>query len=257
MKILLSLDEDSWGRSNYLYQLLVYLARDNENDIICKFKSIVSHQGPITSNHPDYNGSTYNLLIEWENGEITKEPLQVIAKDDPVTCAIYAKENGLLDLPGCKQFKRIARLQKKLTRMVSQPKRKSFTNAPKFKNGYKIPRTYKQVMQFDEKNSNTKWQDAIAPELWQINEYETFTDVGHHTKAKIPNGYKNISVHFVFDVKHDGIHKARLSVDGHHTEVPLELSTLESLVNEDSVYFLLRRIKQTRTMVYRHWQCIP
>jgi hypothetical protein len=43
-------------------------------------------------------------------------------------------------------------------------------------------------MRFDEKNGNTKWQDAIALELQQINEYESFTDVGHHTKAKIPNG---------------------------------------------------------------------
>jgi hypothetical protein len=28
--------------------------------------------------------------------------------------------------------------------------------------------------------------------------------------------------HFVFDVKHDGRHKARLVADGHLTEVPLE-----------------------------------
>jgi hypothetical protein len=111
------------------------LARDNDNDIVWKFKHIVSHQGPITSNHPDYNGSTYNLLIEWENWETTKELLQVIAKDDPVTCAIYAKDNGLLDLPGWKQFKSIARRQKKFTRMVSQAKLKSFNNSPKFKNG--------------------------------------------------------------------------------------------------------------------------
>jgi len=34
-------------------------------------------------------------MIEWENGEITSEPLTIIAADDPVTCAIYAKENGL------------------------------------------------------------------------------------------------------------------------------------------------------------------
>jgi hypothetical protein len=59
-------------------------------------------------------------------------------------------------------------------------------------------------------------------ELQQINEYETFTDVGHHTKAKIPNGYKKMRSHFVFDVKHDGGHKARLVADGHLTEVPLE-----------------------------------
>lgn len=35
--------------------------------------------------------------MEWENGEITKEPFAIIAADDPVTCAIYAKEKGLLD----------------------------------------------------------------------------------------------------------------------------------------------------------------
>jgi hypothetical protein len=77
-------------------------------------------------------------------------------------------------------------------------------------------------MHFDEKNSNTKWQDSIALELQKINGYEAFNDVGHHTKAKIPNGYKKIRVHFVFDVKHDGRCKARLVVDGHLTEVPLE-----------------------------------
>ena len=84
----------------------------------------------------------YNLTIEWENGETTNEPLQAIAKDDPVTCAIYAKENGLLDLPGWKQFKSIARREKKFTRMVNQAKLRSFNNAPKFKNGFEIPRTY-------------------------------------------------------------------------------------------------------------------
>jgi hypothetical protein len=182
------------------------LARDNDNNIVSKFKRIVSHQGPITSNHPDYNGSTYSLLIEWET---TKEALQVFAKDDPVTCAIYAKDNGLLDLPSWKQFKSISRLQKKFTRMVNQAKLNSFNNTPKFNNGYEIRGTYEQAMRFDEKNGNTKWQEAIALAYQQINEYETFTDVGHHTKAKIPNGYKKIRVHFAFDVKHDGRHKAR------------------------------------------------
>jgi hypothetical protein len=145
-------------------------------------------------------------LIEWKNGETTKEPLQVIAKDDPVTCAIYAKEHGLLDLPGWKQFMSIAKRQKKFTCMVNQAKLKSYNRAPEFKNGYKIPQTYEQAMRFDEKNGNTKWQDAIALELQQINENETFTDLGHHTKAKI----------------HYGRHKARLVADGHFSEVPLE-----------------------------------
>lgn len=222
IKVLLSLDDDTREEVITYNQLLDYLAKDKDNDIVWKFKRIVSHQGPLTSNHPDYNGSIFNLTIEWENGETTNEPLQVIAKDDPVTCAIYGKDNGLLDLPGWKQFKSIAKRQKKFTRMVNQAKLKSFNNAPKFKNGFEIPRTYEQGVRFDERNGNTKWQDAIELELQQINEYETFKDVGHHTKAQIPNGFKRIRVHFVFDVKHDGRHKARLVADGHLTEVPLE-----------------------------------
>jgi len=47
-------------------------------------------------------------MIEWEIGEITSEPLTIIAADDPVTCTIYAKENGLLDLDRWKRFKGIA-----------------------------------------------------------------------------------------------------------------------------------------------------
>ena len=32
--------------------------------------------------------------LKWETGEITFEPLSIIAADDPVTCAAYAKENN-------------------------------------------------------------------------------------------------------------------------------------------------------------------
>ena len=39
-------------------------------------------------------------MIEWESGEISAEPLVVVAKDDPVAVAIYAKDNDLLDTPG-------------------------------------------------------------------------------------------------------------------------------------------------------------
>ena len=50
--------------------------------------------------------------------------------------------------------------------------------------------------------------------------YEVFDDQGY--KAPIPQGYKKIRVHLVFDVKHDGCHRACLVADGHLTKVPLE-----------------------------------
>jgi len=49
-----------------------------------------------------FKESLYNIMIECENGEITYEPLVVITADDPVICAVYAIEKGLLKLDGWK-----------------------------------------------------------------------------------------------------------------------------------------------------------
>ena len=38
-------------------------------------------------------------MVEWEIREIREEPLSIIAQDDPVTCAAYAKQHNLLHLP--------------------------------------------------------------------------------------------------------------------------------------------------------------
>jgi hypothetical protein len=62
----------------------------------------------------------------------------------------------------------------------------------KFKNAYQVPRNYAKAVRLDERNGNTKWQDVIELELQQINEYETFTDLGHHTLAKVSQEYKKI-----------------------------------------------------------------
>jgi hypothetical protein len=94
-------------------------------------------------------------MVEWENGDITMEPLQIIAKDDPVTCAIYAKDNGLMDTPGWKHFKSIAKRQKKFTRMVNQAKLRSHSTATKFKSGYQVARNYAKAVRLDERNGNS------------------------------------------------------------------------------------------------------
>ena len=51
---------------------------------------------------PNWKLCKYNVLIHWETGEKTYEPLSVLAADGPVTCAIYAKENDLLLIDGWK-----------------------------------------------------------------------------------------------------------------------------------------------------------
>jgi hypothetical protein len=42
------------------------------------------------------------ILVEWENGEIMSEPLNIFGKDDPVTCTVYARKRGLLEEEGWK-----------------------------------------------------------------------------------------------------------------------------------------------------------
>jgi len=64
-------------------------------------------------------------MVKWETGEITSEPLAIIAKDDPATLAQYAYDNNLLDEPGWKQFKKLAKNQKKLLCQVNQPSQAS------------------------------------------------------------------------------------------------------------------------------------
>ena len=85
-------------------------------------------------------------MLEWENGEITRVTLKELAADDPVACAVYAKENNLLDKPGWKQFKKIARRHKKYLRMVNQAKIRSYNNSKKYMFGYEIPRDYKDAV---------------------------------------------------------------------------------------------------------------
>jgi len=159
-------------------------------------------------------------MVEWEDGSTTYEPLATVAADDPVTVALYAKEKGLLDQPGWKRFKWIANREQKLICMVKQAHLKSIRQAICYNYGYQIPRTVKEAYELDKKNGNTFWQDAIALELLLLHEYKTFLDMGMGDCN--PEGYKRIQIHFVFDVKHDGRHKARLVAGDHLTDVPLD-----------------------------------
>ena len=168
-------------------------------------------------------------MVEWETGEITDEPLSLIAADDPVTCAEYAKRHDLLHLGGWKRLKHIAKNQKQLTRAINQSKIRQVRSSAVYQFGILIPKDYKQALQLDEQNGNSKWYDATKLEMGQINEFKVFQD---HGKAKYdpksrkvsnaPNGYLKIMVHLIFVFKHDGRHKARLVAGGHLTPDPIE-----------------------------------
>ena len=96
-------------------QLLEHMGMDQE---LYRFRAIIGHQGPLLASDPDWKGSKYNAQVEWETGEITFEPVSIIAADDPVTCAAYAKENDLLALEGWHRFRSLAKQDTVLARAM-------------------------------------------------------------------------------------------------------------------------------------------
>ena len=186
-----------------------------------KFRRILAHEGPLTHQDENCKGCSYNLPVEWETGEQTTEPLNVVTADDPVTVALCAKENRMLDTDGWKNLRRTARREKALTRLVNQAKLRSFQVAPKFQCGHQAPRNCREAMALDRQNGNNDWKKAISKELEQLEEHETFIDRGPFSQVGVPKGYQLIGTQWVFAIKHDGRHKARLVAMGNPTAVPL------------------------------------
>ena len=196
------------------------------------FKEVLAHQGPLKKSDKDYKGSLYNVKILWDDGSETYEPLEMVIKDDPVTLAAYARKHKLLDQPVWKKLKTLAR------RLVHDPEgvhhlhynvmANKLTTGPIYQFGIEVPRNVKHAYELDKKNGNTKWQDAMRDEINSLLDYSTFEDKG---SIKYLPGYKNIRVHFVFAVKHDLRHKARLVAGGHLTDPSTTDSTYSSVVS--------------------------
>jgi len=162
-----------------------FIEKDATWDRVSTFKKILTHQKakPGDKNH---RGSGTNCLVLWSTREQTWEPsCNCTGKsglwiDDPVTVAIYARDNGLLNEPGWKLpgLKKMAKTQKKLLRLANKAKLNSFRNKPVHMCGFQVPRNHIEAMQLDCMNGNSMWRDAEATELNQIDEHKSFVDKG-------------------------------------------------------------------------------
>ena len=230
IKFKLKINKDQAEEIMSYNQLMDYIQKgtdaEEDPDSLFKFRDIVAHQGPLESTDPSHKGSKYNVMVEWESGEVTYEPLTLISKDDPITCAVYAKKHDLLDTTGWKHLKRYAKTSKRLIRAVKQSRIRQVRASARYQHGFQGPKDYNDAIRLDKENGNTYWQDAMDLELTQIHEYKVFKDTGkaqfHNGKVVTPDGFQKIRVHFVYAVKHDGRFKARLVADGHLTKEPAE-----------------------------------
>jgi len=206
--------------------IIDFIEQDQTWGGVWKFRKILGHKKCTTKERKEFH-CTWKVLVEWESGEITWQPLHNKDKwgvydTDPVTVAIYARENNLLKTPGWKLplIKKCAKTQQRMIRMAHQAKLHSYRTKPVYMYGVQVPRNYEQAIQMDKENGNTLWQDAVDKELAQIDEYETFEDKG--TDFKPGADWKKITVHLVFAVKHGGRRKARLVAGGHLTDTPVD-----------------------------------
>jgi hypothetical protein len=140
-KFPISINDDQYEEVITYNELMDFIQKNEENDTIdWHLWHIVRHQGPLLHSNPNYNGSKFNVMVEWENGEIMTESLSVIATNYPIMCAIYAKEYDLLDTKGWKCFRNLAKREKNFVWQVKQAKLCSYHSAPKYKFSYQIQR---------------------------------------------------------------------------------------------------------------------
>ena len=219
---------------NAILDQLEKQARDEqdlgEDELFYSFLSIEDHrQNPATKQ--------WDIRAKWEDRTETWEPLAEFWRNDPMTVAVYAKEHDLLETPGWKRFCPYVKNQKKVNQMTKQSILCSMRQAIRYRFGVRVPKTPREAMELNAKNGNSLWRDAIKKELDQLNEYGTFSSQGKG--MRVPNGHQLIKVHFVFDVKHDLRHKARLVAGGHMTTVP-----------KDTTYSSVASLRSMRLMMF-------
>ena len=74
----------------------------------------------------------------------------------------------------------------------------------KYKFGVQVPRGKKQALQFDKENNNTLWGDAMAEEIKQLLDFETFQILLKGQKDwPDKDKYQYVPLHFIFNVKFD------------------------------------------------------
>jgi hypothetical protein len=72
VKLLLTIPNEKIEEIVAYNEVLDYINDQDQTekaDQLWKFRAITAHQGPLAQTDPNYKGSSYNVLVEWETGE--------------------------------------------------------------------------------------------------------------------------------------------------------------------------------------------
>ena len=227
--VITAINKNTYGINDYQTELL---ANDNNNELF-NIEKILDHK--LKNNRP-------MLKVKWHNDTIpTWETLATIKRDDPLLTAEYIYEHKLQEkIWQLKWARRLIykvkstqkRLQENIDIQNRQSKRMQKEHNIMF--GVKIPNKIEECFEFDKINGNNLWTEAIRKEIAVMIQYQVFevhTDINHFPKE---DGWQFAKLIWVFAVKHDGRHKARLCIGG-HTTIADEYDTYASTVKPENV----------------------
>ena len=86
---------------------------------------------------------------------------------------------------------------------------------PKKIHRFLIPRSARHSLELDTVHGNHKWRDAMAKEIGTMRDFKVFEPIHKDKILTRKDGWQYAPLHWVFAVKHDLRHKARLVIEGH------------------------------------------
>ena len=159
---------------------------------------------------------TFRLRVGWQYHEPCWVDGDALRVQCPHLIIDYVRRNKYENL---RDFKWVKDLSDDDEERIVRAFATNVQQGPKYKFGELVPRSVAHAFAIDQQNNNTEWQDAIATELKQINDYKTFRLL---QKGEKLSDFQGIPYHLVFDVKFDLRKKARLVAGGNKTTPPKE-----------------------------------
>ena len=231
----------------------IYAQTDSEGIQHSLFQEIVDHkrstdaltpsQGfDISSNGnqtPKRTTKGWKLAVQWFDGVISWVSLKELKNSNPIELAEYAVAQRIDHEPAFNWW--VKDTLRRRNRVIAKVKKKYWRTTQKF--GIRLPHSVKEALHFDaDMGPNcTLWRDTIEKELKKVRiacERRDDISVQDARQGRAFKGYKEITVHMVFDIKMDFTRKARLVAGGHVTDAPASV-TYSSVVTRDSVRLAL------------------
>ena len=165
-----------------------------------------------------HRNSQLRVKVLWKDGTISWCAGDALQLQNPFLFIPYVIKKGLqnhIDFKWTKEYIKENSIYKNIFRAYKAKSQKM----PTYKFGIQIPNNPQHAYKLDKINNDREWEGSMDKEIGSINNHQVFIIL--EDDEPLPEGYKLIPYHFVFDAKFDGRRKARLVAGGHRApDVP-------------------------------------